>query len=136
LDDQGDPGMTEMKKEVHIKWKGGQATWEECRDIVREKVYFKYIKSRRKRKENVGPLLNEVSAIMRKDTEKAELLNAFFASVFTAKSSPPESLALGTREEIWRNEDSPLVEEEQVRYLLGKLDSHKSMSPNGYIHEF
>jgi len=34
--------------------------------------------------------------------EKAELLNAFFASVFRAKASPQESQALETREKDWR----------------------------------
>ena len=84
----------------------------------------------------MGPLLNELGALVTKDTEKAELLNAFFTSVFTAKSSPPESLTFRTREEIWRNENFPLVEVDQVRDVLGKLDSHKSMGPDGYIHEF
>ena len=135
--------------------KRGQATWEEYRDIVRgcrevtgksqthlefnlargakdnKKGCFKYIKSRRKRKENVGQLLNEAHDLVTKDTEKAELLNAFFASVFTAKTSPLESLTFRTREEICRNEDFPLVEEDQIRDLLGKLDSHKSTEPDG-----
>ena len=93
-------------------WKRGQATWEEYRDIVRgcreamgkskahlelnlargvkdnKKVFFKYINSGRKTKENIGPLLNDVGALVTKGTEKAEVLNAFFASVFTAKTSP------------------------------------------------
>ena len=65
-----------------------------------KKGFFKYISCRRKVKENVGPLLNEVGALVTKDTEKAELLNAFFASVFTAKTSPQESLTLETGEEL------------------------------------
>ena len=81
----------------------------------------------------MGPLVNEVGALVAKDTQKAELLNAFFASAFTAKTSPLESLSFGTREEIWRNEDFPLVEEDQVRDLLGKLDTHISMDLDG-IH--
>ena len=35
------------------------------------------------------------------------------------------------REKIWRKEDFPLVEEDWVRDHLGKLDSCKSMGPDG-----
>ncbi|GAB0184165.1 mitochondrial enolase superfamily member 1 [Grus japonensis] len=65
------------------------------------------------------------------DIEKVELLNAFFASVFTAKASPQESQTLGVGEKVWRKEDFPLVKEDQVRDHLGKLDTHKSMGPDG-----
>jgi len=39
----------------------------------------------------VGLLLNEVGALVTEDAEKVELLNAFFASVFSAKVDPQES---------------------------------------------
>lgn len=92
--------------------KKGQATWDEYKDTVRvcrnekrkakahleldmarkvknnKKGFFKYITRKRKTGENIGPLLNGVGALVRTDTEKAELLNAFFTSVFTAKISP------------------------------------------------
>ncbi|GAB0207763.1 hypothetical protein GRJ2_003242000 [Grus japonensis] len=106
------------KKEVYRMWKKGLATWEEYRDVVREcrgatrkakahlelnlagevkdnkKGFFKYISSKRTTRENVGPLLNEVGALVMEDTEKAELLHALFASVFTAKADPQESQTL------------------------------------------
>ncbi|PKU30946.1 hypothetical protein llap_18751 [Limosa lapponica baueri] len=69
-----------------------------ARDVKdNKKGFFKYISSKRKTRENVGPVLNEVGALETEDTEKAELLNAFFASVFTAKSGPqkPQTLELG-----------------------------------------
>jgi len=47
----------------------------------------------------MGPLLNEVGALMTENTEKAELLNVFFASVFTAKGGPQKSQALEVREQ-------------------------------------
>ncbi|PKU45588.1 rna-directed dna polymerase from mobile element jockey-like [Limosa lapponica baueri] len=104
--------------------KKGLATWEEyrstvrvCRDAMRKakdhlelnlkrdvkgskKSFFKYISSKRKTKENVGLLLNEVGALAMEDTEKAELLNAFFASVFTAKAGLWESQTLEVRESL------------------------------------
>ncbi|GAB0182057.1 mitochondrial enolase superfamily member 1 [Grus japonensis] len=137
-------------------WKKGLATWEEYRNVVRvrrdemrkakaqlelklsrnikdnKKGFFKYISSKRKTRENVSPLLNEVGAlVMEEDTEKVELLNAFFALVFTAKASPQETQTLEVGEKVWRKEDLLLVEEDRVREHLGKLDTHKSIAPDG-----
>jgi len=98
-----------QKRKVYEMRKEGQATWEEysnvvraCRDATRKtkvhlglklakdikdnkKDFCRYISSKRKTRENVGPLLNEVSALVMEDAEKAELLNAFIASVFSAR---------------------------------------------------
>jgi len=100
------------KRKVCGMWKEGQATWEEyrnvvkaCRDATRKakvhlefnlardvkdkkKGFFNYISSKRKARENVGLLLNEAGVLVKEDAEKAELLNAFFASVFSAKVGP------------------------------------------------
>jgi len=55
------------------------------------KGIFKYIGRKKKTRDNVGPLLNEVGVLVMEDTEKAELLNAFFTTVFTAKACPQAS---------------------------------------------
>ncbi|GAB0189277.1 mitochondrial enolase superfamily member 1 [Grus japonensis] len=68
-----------------------------------KKGFFKYISSKRKTRENVGLLLNGVSALVTEETEKVELLKAFFASVFTAKAGPQESQTL----ESWRTGEVP-----------------------------
>ncbi|PKU44861.1 rna-directed dna polymerase from mobile element jockey-like [Limosa lapponica baueri] len=64
------------------------------------------------------------------DTGKVELLNAFFASLFTAQATPQEPWTLEESEEVWTKEDLPLVEEDQVRDQLRRLDIHKSMGPD------
>ncbi|PKU36831.1 rna-directed dna polymerase from mobile element jockey-like [Limosa lapponica baueri] len=143
------------KKEVYSEWKKGLTTWEDyknairvCRDETRKakaslelnvarsvkvnkKGFFNYIGSKRTTRENVGLLLNEMGAMVTEDAEKVELLNAFFASAFTAQASLQESHTLEVTEKVWMKEDFPLVQEDQVREQLSKLDIHKCMDPDG-----
>jgi len=60
----------------------------------------------------VGPLLNEVGVLVTEDAEMAKLLNAFFPSIFSAKTGPQESQVPEVREEAHREDDFPLVEED------------------------
>ncbi|CAM5144011.1 unnamed protein product [Natator depressus] len=139
------------KKEAYKKWKVGHMTREEYKNIARayrkdirrakshlelqlardvksnKKGFFRYVGNKKKAKESVGPLLNEGGNLVTEDVEKANVLNAFFASVFTNKVSS-QTAALGITE--WGRDGQPSVEIEVVRDYLEKLDVHKSMGPD------
>ena len=61
-----------------------------------------------------------------------EILDAFFASVFNAKTSPQESQALEVSDRVWVKEDFLLVEVHLSRECLAKIIAHKSMGPDGF----
>ena len=95
---------------VYDHWKKGQPTqdYEDAVRLCREKIrrtkaklelnlaaaikdnknsFYKYIKNRRRGKENQHPLLVGGGSVATKDEEKAEVLNAFSASGFNSKTS-------------------------------------------------
>ncbi|KAK4818051.1 LOW QUALITY PROTEIN: hypothetical protein QYF61_004578 [Mycteria americana] len=99
-----------------------------------KKCFYKYISNKRWTKENLHPLLDVGRNIMRKDEEKSEVLNAFFASVFNSQTSYPQGIQPPELED--RNGEQnelPIIQEEAVNDLLHHLDTHKSMGLDG-IH--
>uniref|UniRef100_K7F0D3 Reverse transcriptase domain-containing protein n=1 Tax=Pelodiscus sinensis TaxID=13735 RepID=K7F0D3_PELSI len=139
------------KKEAYKKWKLGLMTREEykyiareCRGVTRKakaklelqlardvkgkkKGFYRHVSNKRVIREGVGPLLDERGNLVTDDVGKAEVLNAFFASVFMDKVSS-QANALGNA--VWEEGGQPLVGKEQIRNYLEKLNVHKSMGPD------
>jgi len=151
-------GLGGKKRRAYHFCKKEQATQEEYRGLVRlcreeirkakaqlelrlatvvrdnKKSFCKYIYNEKRAKENPHALLNARGSIANKDEEKAEVLNAAFASVFNSQTDYPQGTQppeLEGREE--EQNKPPIIQEEAVNDLLCHLDTHKSMGPDG-IH--
>ncbi|GAB0183820.1 mitochondrial enolase superfamily member 1 [Grus japonensis] len=92
--------------------------------------FYRYVSNKRKMRENVGPLWNEMGELVTQDMEKAEALNDFFALVFTSKCSSQTAQIMEGKGRDWENAEPPTVGEDQVREYLRNLKVHKSMGPD------
>jgi len=60
----------------------------------------------------VGPLWKEMGDLLTQDTEKAEVLNDFFASVFMSKCSTHTAQVTDSNSRDWENEEPPTAEDQ------------------------
>ncbi|KAJ7416490.1 rna-directed dna polymerase from mobile element jockey-like [Willisornis vidua] len=142
--------IKEQKGDYQL-WKKGLATHEEFRNIVRvcrkkiretkvqfeinlatsvrdnKKHFHKYINNKRRGKENLHSLFNLRRNIVNLDEEKAEVLNFYFASVFTSKTG---QLVDKDR----KMNSTPKFQEDTISDLLQHLDPQKSRGPDGIHH--
>ena len=119
-----------VKKEVRA------AKLNEERRVAKEsknnpKEFFAHVNSRKPVKNNIGPLKDENNKIVGEDLEMADLLNKYFASVFTSASMPgtPEP---GIKFEGNEFLDKIIFSEEDIRMKIRKLNKFKAPGPDEF----
>ncbi|GAB0177329.1 mitochondrial enolase superfamily member 1 [Grus japonensis] len=88
---------------------------------------------RERHKEKIAQAVCEAMQEQRKhnqDMEKAEVLNNFFASVFTGNCLSHTAQVKEGKGRDWENAELPTVGDHQVREYLRNLKVHKSMGPD------
>uniref|UniRef100_A0A8B9F277 Reverse transcriptase domain-containing protein n=1 Tax=Amazona collaria TaxID=241587 RepID=A0A8B9F277_9PSIT len=95
------------------------------------KGFYRYVTNKRQTRDNVGPLRKLSGELDTLDLEKAEVLNDFFASVFTGECPDHNTQVLEGRHRDCESEDPrPTVGKDLVRDHLRSLNVHKSMGPD------
>ena len=103
----------------------------ECK--VHPKAFWSYVNSRTKSTSLIPELLKPDGSKTSSDSEKAEILNNFFSSVFTHDDEHENAPQLETAAEDITPLCSIETTEEEVYKLLSSLDISKSAGPDG-IH--
>ena len=108
-----------------------------ARDVKNnKKTFYRYIGQKRQAKTGVPSLVNLKGELASTDKEKAEVLNEFFASVFTggqdsSLSHVPEPCTPKPPGGDQGGKSPLTVRAEQVQDCLMRLDEYKSLRPDG-----
>ena len=104
---------------------------EEWHQPVKEtlKNSFLYVNSRKPIKNNISPLKDSEGNLVTNDSEKAELMNKYFTSVFTIKDSP-----IFPKPAIKYERPQPLdritFTLEDIKRKIRKMDKFKAPGPD------
>jgi ribonuclease P/MRP protein subunit RPP40 len=100
------------------------------------KTFFKYVRSKSKTKDVVGPLKKNDGTVVNNETEIGEMLNEYFSSTFTVEDDKCPDVA----RKFIEGEDSELkdfvIEEEQVKAKISKLKDDKAPGDDGFVPKF
>jgi len=69
-----------------------------------KKGLLKYVNSKRRIRDNIGPLLDEAGHLTNRDIDKEESFNAFFTFVFETNNLPWDPWSLVLEDHNWRND--------------------------------
>ncbi|KFP48157.1 hypothetical protein N323_05833, partial [Cathartes aura] len=114
------------KTKMHWQWRQGRMAWE-CREGIRKakaqlelnlardvKNNKKVQRTTKEDERNYTPQMSKTGDLATTNMEKAEVLNNFFASVFTGKCSSHAAQLTESKGRDWENEEPPTVGEDQV----------------------
>ena len=108
-----------------------------ARDVKNNnQTFYRYTDQKRQAKVSVPPLLNVKGELASMYEEKAEVLNEFFASVFTggqdsSLSHVPEPCTPKPPGGDQGGKSPPTARAEQVQDRLMRMDEYKSLGPDG-----
>ena len=95
------------------------------------KSFFAYVNSKKRANNKIGPLKDSLGNVIQNNTEAADLLNNYFASVFTRediRSIPePELVFKGTQSQCL---SEILITEEIVQDRLSRINTNKCQGPD------
>jgi hypothetical protein len=97
------------------------------------KTFFRYTRKNYSSREKIGPLKNETGEVVKGKEEMGEILNRFFASVFTREAEFKQTDLGSDRERKYQSGEMSklLVTEEMVMKHLNGMKSNKAAGTDG-----
>ena len=121
-----------LEKEVTVKLRNAKRRMEKNLAYSKEtstKTFANYIKSKSKTITGIGPLRSATGALITDEKEMAEVLNSFFASVFT-KDDPLDSTPLRNIETVERL-TNVVFTRGKIREKIKGLKTNSAPGPDG-----
>ena len=94
------------------------------------KAFFSYINSAKKTRAKIGPLKDENGSIVAESKKQAEILNGFYASVFTQSTTDPPTKERTT---LKRKNDIEINKEKVIKMIEG-LKKNSAPGPDGILN--